>query len=320
MTLASASQYLRRASASAVVALVASTRQHPDAGTPALLGPLPVDTGHVAIEGGSLYYESAGAGRTIVLLHGGNLDSRMWDDQFAVLRRRYRVIRYDARGFGRSSPADLPFAAHEDLTALLHGLAVERASFVGLSLGGRIAIDFALAHPGMVECLVLAAPGISGGTWAAESDTVWLGPAREAAHRGDSIGVATAWLQSPYIHSALKDSAVAPRIRQMVTDNARFWAGIVRHKDLERPADPPAAGRLAELHAPILLLVGAADTPFILDVARAISARAPSVRRVDFPGVGHMINLEAAARFNAELTSFLEQTCPPNPRSQQARP
>ena len=319
MTPSGASQYLRRASAIGVIALVACSQHGPGPGTRPFLTSLPVDTGHVAIDGGSLFYESAGAGRTVVLLHGGNLDRRMWDDEFALLSSRYRVIRYDARGFGRSSPADQPFAAHDDLLALLRGLAVERASFVGLSLGGRIAIDFALAHRSMVECLVLAAPGISGGTWAAEVDTLWLVPAREAAHRGDSVGVATAWLQSPYIRTALKDSALAPRIRQMVMDNATYWAGIVRHKDLERPANPPAAGRLADLHAPMLLLVGSADTPFILDVARAITARAPSVRRVDFPGVGHMVNLEAPARFNAELTRFLEQKCQPNPRLQQTR-
>jgi 8-oxo-dGTP pyrophosphatase MutT (NUDIX family) len=65
-----------------------------------------VDTGRIAIDGGSLFWEAAGNGAPVVLLHGGNLDRRMWDAQFEVLRRHYRVIRYDARGFGRSSPAD----------------------------------------------------------------------------------------------------------------------------------------------------------------------------------------------------------------------
>jgi len=267
------------------------------------------DTGHVAVEGGALYYERAGSGPAVVLLHGGNLDGRMWDDQFALLRRKYRVIRYDAKGFGRSTPADHPFAAHDDLAGLLRGLGVERASLVGLSLGGRIAIDFALANPGMVSCLVLAAPRISGGTWAAEADTSWLIRARAAVARGDTQGVATAWLGSPYIRTALEDSTLAPRLRQMVADNAPYWAGLVRHKDLEREASPPAAGRLGELRMPILLLVGGRDTPFIHDVAKAITATAPSVRRVDLPGVGHMINLEAWERFNAELTGFLARSC-----------
>jgi 3-oxoadipate enol-lactonase len=231
----------------------------------------------------------------------------MWDAEFEFLRVHHRVIRYDARGFGRSGSADTAFAAHDDLLALMRALNIPRASLVGLSLGGRIAIDFALAHPEMVDRLVLAAPGISGGTWAKDDDTLWLVDAREAAGRQDSVGVALAWLKSPYIRTALRDSAMAARLRTIVIDNADFWMGMVRHQDLEQEAVPPAAGRLAELKMPILLLVGSDDTPFIKDVARAIAAQAPQVRRIDLPGVGHMINLEAPARFREEVSGFLEK-------------
>jgi alpha-beta hydrolase superfamily lysophospholipase len=79
-----------------------------------------VDTGRVAVDGGSLYWEATGTGAPVILIHGGNLDRRMWDAQFDTLRNHYRVIRYDARGFGRSSRADRPFRAPEDLAALLH--------------------------------------------------------------------------------------------------------------------------------------------------------------------------------------------------------
>jgi pimeloyl-ACP methyl ester carboxylesterase len=263
------------------------------------------DTGRIVVQGGSLYYEAAGAGEPVILIHGGNLDRRMWDAQFEALRSRHRVIRYDARGFGRSSGADLPFAAHEDLAALLRGLHLTRASLVGLSMGGRIAMDFALAHPEMVDRLVLAAPGISGGTWADDADTLWLVAARAAAERSDSVGVALAWLESSYIRTALHPPDRAAVIRQWVVDNSRFWMGMVRHQDLEVEASPPAAARLVELRAPILLITGDADTPFIKDVARAIAEQAPNVRRVDLPGVGHMLNLESPERFNAEVIAFL---------------
>jgi pimeloyl-ACP methyl ester carboxylesterase len=264
-----------------------------------------VDSGYVAIDGGRLYYEAAGSGNPVILIHGGNLDRRMWDDQFALLQKQFRVIRYDARGYGRSSPADEPFAAHDDLAALVRGLGLTRASIVGLSLGGRIALDFALEHPENVDRLVLAAPGISGGKWAEDGDTLWIAEAIAAGKRGDSVGVALAWLKSAYINSALKPPAQAEWLRQISVDNARYWMGIVRHQDVEREATPPAAGRLRELKAPILLLVGGADTPFIMDVARAITREAPNVRRVDLAGIGHMINLEAPERFNTEVVQFL---------------
>ena len=263
------------------------------------------DTGRVPVPGSSLYYESAGSGSTVILLHGGNLDRRMWDAEFAALERTHRVIRYDARGFGRSGPADTAFSAHHDLLALMDALQLRRASLAGLSLGGRIAIDFALAHPDRVDRLVLTAPGISGGTWADDGDTLWLNAARAAAQRHDSVAVARAWLQSAYIRTALRDSAMARRVRTWARDQLPFWAGIMRHQDVEVEANPPAADRLAELRAPILLIVGMEDTAFIHDVARAIEAQAPDVRRIDIPGAGHMVNLEAPAAFLRAVTGFL---------------
>lgn len=191
----------------------------------------------------------------------------MWDPQFELLRTRYRVVRYDARGFGRSSAADQPFSAHDDLAALMRGLHIAHASIVGLSLGGRIAIDFALEYPAMVDRLVLAAPGISGGTWAPSTDTAWL--------------------------------------RTISIENSGMWGALIRHGDLEQAAEPRAADRLETLQAPVLLLVGGNDTPFIHQVAAAITARVPHVKRVDIPSVGHMLNLEATERFNSELLAFL---------------
>lgn len=264
-----------------------------------------VDTGRVAVPGSSIYYESAGEGAPVILLHGGNLDRRMWDAEFAVLRLHSRVIRYDARGFGRSGPADSSFAAHDDLLALMQALELPRASLIGLSLGGRIAIDFTLTHPRMVERLVLAAPGISGGTWAEDGDTTWLVAGRAAAKAGDSVALARAWLESAYIRTALRDSATAPGIRAMALDNARMWAGLMKHGDLERQLEPAAATRLSELRVPVLLLIGSDDTPFIQDVARAIAAEAPDVRRTDLPGIGHMVNLEAPEAFRDAVLAFL---------------
>lgn len=288
----------------ALFLLLASCRPA-DHERPAAASLVAPDTGRVRVPGSTLFYESAGSGSPVILLHGGNLDRRMWDAEFVALQRTHRVIRYDARGFGRSGPADTAFSAHDDLRLLMDALHLQRASLVGLSLGGRIAMDFALSHPDRIERLVLVAPGVSGGTWAEDADTAWLTRARDAAKRHDSVGVARAWLGSAYIRTALRDSSTARRVRRWVEDQTPFWGGIMRHQDLEVEAVPPAASRLAELTAPILLVVGTADTPFILDVAQAIQTRAPHVRRVDIPGVGHMVNLEAPGPFLEAVTSFL---------------
>lgn len=266
-----------------------------------------VDTGRVVVAGSSLFFEAAGSGSPVVLLHGGNLDRRMWDAEWSALQATHRVTRYDARGFGRSGPADSPFQAHQDLRVLLDSLRIARATLIGLSLGGRIAIDFALAHPERVDRLVLVAPGISGGQWADDGDTTWLRHARRAAAVGDTIGVARAWLHSAYIRTALRDSTTARQVQQWVLDQTPFWGGIVRHQDLEVDATPPAAGRLAQLTMPILLIVGTDDTPFIQDVAAAIAREARHVQRIDVPGVGHMVNLEAPEAFRAAVAAFLSR-------------
>jgi pimeloyl-ACP methyl ester carboxylesterase len=258
-----------------------------------------------------LYWEAAGAGAPIILIHGGNLDRRMWDAQFDTLRHHYRVIRYDARGFGRSSPADRPFRAANDLAALLRAHHITRATLIGLSMGGGIAIDFALAHPDMVSRLVAAAPSISGGNWPDDADTLWLAAGRAAFARGDSVGLALAWLGSAYIRTALRTPHRSARLREILTDNAGHLMRRARDQDHEWELAPPAAERLAELQMPVLLLVGNADTPMLLAMADRLTANAPQVQRIDFPGVGHMVNLEAEAGFNRAVLDFLASPCTP---------
>lgn len=296
---------MRRAFLSGVIIAAVLAACSPAASRDPTVASAAADTGRVAVNGGSLYWEAAGTGAPVVLLHGGNLDRRMWDEQFALLQRGYRVIRYDARGFGKSTDADRAFRAPDDLAALLGALGVPKATLIGLSMGGGMAIDFALAYPAMVDRLVLASTSVSGGTWAPDADTLWLPAGRAAFARGDSIGLALAWLDSDYIRTAMHPPEQADRLRRILLDNAGHLMQRARDQSLERESSPPAAARLAELRMPILLLVGTADTPLILSMARAIADSAPHVQRVDFPGVGHMINLEASADFNRAVATFL---------------
>ena len=119
-------------------------------------------SGFVDVGGTSLYYEVAGAGAPVVLVHGFGLDRRMWDEQVDVLAERFTVVRYDLRGFGRSNAERVEFWPTEGLRALLDFLKVERATLVGLSLGGIVAADFASEHPERVERLVLVGSGLRG--------------------------------------------------------------------------------------------------------------------------------------------------------------
>src|SRR5271166_5735592 len=118
--------------------------------------------GFAPVGGTRLFYEVKGMGPALVLIHGGQMDSRMWDDQFALLAKQFTVIRYDVRGYGGSFQPDQLYSDTDDLAGLLDYLKVKNAHIVGLSLGGRIAIDFALVHPKRVKSLTLAGPGLAG--------------------------------------------------------------------------------------------------------------------------------------------------------------
>ncbi|MFC7646414.1 alpha/beta fold hydrolase [Streptosporangium lutulentum] len=130
-----------------------------------------------------LAYDEAGDGPAVVLVHAGCADRRMWEHQFQALAADFRVIRYDWRGYGESADATGDFAHHEDLTALMDALEIDRAALVGSSDGGKISLDAALTSPGRITSLTLVAPGVSGHDWPSSMTSLY----RERVH--DVLGL-----------------------------------------------------------------------------------------------------------------------------------
>src|ERR1700686_1630815 len=122
------------------------------------------ETGFVETDGTRLYYEMMGEGHPLVLIHGGYMDRRSWDDQFAVFAQHYRVIRYDQRGFGDSGliTKGESYSDRQDLYELMQFLGIESAYMMGVSGGGALAIDFTLEHPEVVDALIPVTAGVSG--------------------------------------------------------------------------------------------------------------------------------------------------------------
>ncbi|MFC6062118.1 alpha/beta fold hydrolase [Streptomyces ochraceiscleroticus] len=267
-----------------------------------------VESGTAPVAGGELYYEAAGAGPAVVLLHEGMLDLTMWDEQFEWLARSgYRVVRYDARGHGRSSVVDGDYAHHEDLRALLDHLGIARATLVGHSHGARVALDSALVYPDAVAALVLAAPGISGRAF---SDPFLLHHIREQVAAVSAPGGVTLfvehflrmWVDGPHREPASVDADLRERIRATAKATVRAHAeGMGRGMALE----VGAAGRLAEIRVPTLVMDGDLDSTDISANAHAVALAVPGARRARIPAAGHMVNLENAARFDRELAEFL---------------
>jgi 3-oxoadipate enol-lactonase len=260
------------------------------------------------IESGTvkLYYEEAGSGRPIVMIHGGLLNAAMWDDQFEEFARRYRVIRYDARRHGCTVSEPDTFSHHEDLRALVEALGLEKPVIMGLSMGGYVAIDFALEYPEMVGALVLAAPGLSGYEFKGEEFEQFMARLREAAERDDVEAYIeafqTAWTDGPRRKPGEVDAAVREKVRRMALENAQRWDEFsVEYRPL-----PLAIERLDGIRVPVLALVGDLDMPGILEIVDLVESTVPGARKVVIPGAAHMINMEKPAEFNRIVLEFLE--------------
>ena len=109
---------------------------------------------------------------------------------------------------------------------------------------------------------------------------------------------------------AMRDPALAARLRALVADNSTYWMWLRRGKSLERPVASPALGRLGEVCAPTLLIVGAEDVPDIRRIVDTLAAGIPGARRVIYERTGHMVNMERPRRFTDDVLTFLRATLP----------
>ena len=261
-------------------------------------------SGFALVEGAQLYYEVAGSGPPLVLLHGGWLDRRVWDAQIPALAQRFRVIRYDLRGFGRSDLPPRPYSDVQDLYGLLSALRVERAALVGLSLGGMLAIDFALANPATVAALVLVGPGLRGFTPSPEDEatarTTAMLEAVQADDRARALDLfVELWVDGP-------GRQAAPEARRLARSIAADYSFAHLAPGAPQPFQTPSAiERLATIRAPTLILTGAHDQPQIQEIAGLLEVEIPRARRVLIPGAAHLPNLEQPALFNQAVLQFL---------------
>ena len=293
---------MRRLLALALLSLVGCGGGTPP---PPVEEPPTVETGVAKFGQSEIYFELAGSGEpTIVLLHGGMLDRRMWDGQFELLARTHRVLRYDASAHGNSTlPPDV-YWDFADLRELMNKLEIERAVLVGLSLGGKTAIDLGLENPERVEAIVAVSTGLSGYRFTSDFYLEQRDVMIQAWRAGEFDAVVEAfqrcWTDGP--NRAPED--VDPEVRENVRIMARNG---LEHAMEGRLIDPPAIERLDELELPMLLIVGELDMPGIHEIADMIVDANPNAELVEIPGVAHMVNLEAPERFNELLLEYLSR-------------
>lgn len=268
------------------------------------------ESGTLDLAGGKLPYEVAGEGHHLLLIHAGIADQTMWDAQIAEFSRKYRVIRYDTRGFGRFKTEDVEFSNRQDIYELLRHLGVEKTYIIGVSRGGQIAGDFTLEHPEMVDALVLVCAGLSGFDpgQPTEAEMALINEAMAAEEAGDIERRADLdvlmWVDGPGQPAGRADSGVREKVRQMCLNNYRS------HTTAGRPIvlDPPAFGRLHEITVPTLVISTEFDPPIDSTAfGNALAEGIPGARKVHMSGVAHLPPLEAPQEFNRIAIDFLSQ-------------
>ena len=251
--------------------------------------------------------EHGGQGESMIFLHAGVADRRMWQDQMAEFCHTHQVIAYDRRGFGETTAEDELFSHVEDLRAILDHFGIAAATLIGCSQGGRIAIDFALAYPQQVNRLVLLAPAISGApaleTIQPEIEALLV--ALDEAEEADDLVLvneieAHLWLDGPTSPAG----RVQGPLRELFLDMNGIALGM---DDLDLEIEPDAAyDRLIELESPTLVIWGSLDFPHVQERCRRLVDVVRDVRGEEIPGVAHLVNLEQPKRVNELLHDFLD--------------
>jgi pimeloyl-ACP methyl ester carboxylesterase len=266
--------------------------------------------GVVEFDGGALAWESAGEGPDVVFLHPGLWDGRVWDEQLGMFSRTQRVLRLDFRGYGRSSRPESgrPYSHVEDVAAVMDAAGVERAALIGNSMGGKVAVDFALTHPARVSALVLASPALSGFEGTQDEEAAWEAgfadverQIEDAVTAGDLEGaqdLRLRWLWAPL---GTEDPA-GSRIRQMAFENLQE---LTMDESGETGIDPPAAGRLGEIEVPTLVLPADHDPPWHERMCEVLAEGIRGARLLRIAETDHVIPLRRPEEFNSEVSGFL---------------
>lgn len=257
------------------------------------------------INGTQLYYEVAGGGILLVMLHSHLLDCGQWDEQFTYFAATRQVIRYDARGFGDSDLPPTPFAYHEDLHGLLRYLGIKQADFIGCSGGGMTILDFAVTYPQMVNKLILVGTAVSGYSSTTPPPAIML--EMNMARREREIDRAVelslqALTDGPRRHPHEVDSGVRERTRAMT---AKLFARPFVAEAIPQWPKPPTSERLATITAPTLAIIGAEDQPPLHEITDMVVSHMPNACKVVIPDAGHHPNMEQPALFHAAVEQFL---------------
>jgi len=258
---------------------------------------------YLAVDGARLRYRDEGNGTAVILVHGWTLDLDMWEPQARALQERFRVIRFDRRGFGLSSGQPSLNGDIDDIDALALGLDVSRFALLGMSQGARPCLQFALARQESLGCLILdGCPPVLGEPGPPEILPLIAHYRELVATQGMAAFLST-WKAHPLmqlrtdvlLHRELLDKIIS-----------RYPGNDLMQADTDKARDV-SAENLRGLGVPVLLMTGEHELPERTEVANTLASLMPNAQRAITPRAGHLSNLDNSGQYNEILLCFLQQ-------------
>lgn len=268
--------------------------------------------GYIPTSGGAqLYYEESGKGSPIILLHGHSLDTRMWDAQYKVFARNHRVVRFDFRGYGKSSPQSetFQFTHMKDLLTVMDSLHIKRAHIVGLSMGAFVAADLLALHPDRIISCTMASGGMKS----------YKGPSQpmdsaEAAKRDSAISalkrygverMKSDWLEQLIATGGSKRESMRKPLKAMI-DTWTAWQPLHKEVRVIEAHDAEVVFRSHKTLTPTLILSGDAEGDGKLHHSWMIDYL-PNGKELMLHDCGHMMNMEQPKLFNDTVLNFINK-------------
>jgi pimeloyl-ACP methyl ester carboxylesterase len=267
-----------------------------------------VESGLAAVNHALLYYETAGTMQPFVMIHAGVADNRQWNNEFKYFAQHYRVLRYDVRGFGKSEPVEGEYSNLQDLTGLLDQLDFnEPVILMGCSMGGGLAMDFALARPNRVKALIMVCSAPAGLDLDVPEPPIF-DEIEQADKAGDLDRVADLEVQA-WFDGDRPTAQVNPAMRELAYE-MNYIALTHDAKGLGKRlpnSEILASERLSELEIPVLVIVGANDIPYTHAAAEYMEANIRSAHKAVIEDAAHLPNMDQPAAFQRVVEEFLEQ-------------
>ncbi len=265
-----------------------------------------MNTAFADVNGTSIFYRAAGLehDETIIMIHAGICDSRMWQAQLTHYAGQYRVFAPDLRGFGQSTMPVAPFMHHEDIAGLMDTLGIREAWILGCSQGGKIALNLALTHPERVKGLLLVAPAIDGYQY--EGPPHPLEETLEKAEESGTLELVSEIEVQIWVDAGRRPEEIDAAMRQLVWEMNMIPLQVPAHLwEQELPLVPRAIERLENIQQPTLIVIGDLDIPASLERVEILATRLPTAQLVVMPDTAHLPSMEAPVHFHHHVDAFL---------------